>query len=294
MKLDRVQIKNFRSIRDIDLAFDPNCRVLVGINESGKSNILHALGLLRKNVAPVKKDDLREALPDEDPISESYVRFIFKFEKSDSDKLFENVCSKILASAKNPDIVSVHGKNENVREFCAARIEGLCTVNILEEEKSFRYRRLSSEYALLAGWKKPTPTCPKDFAIELQGQQYALSQFKLIREADFQDIPEGYLEDATIENLAEVTGAVIVATTKDGAPDTLFWEYDEANLLPLSLNAVSFAANPESCLPLKNMFTLAGIDDIGASLTEAKQGTKNQFQNYLDCGFSQSFTQGFS
>ncbi len=45
MKLNRVQIKNFRSIKDIEIDFDPSCRVLVGINESGKSNILNALAL---------------------------------------------------------------------------------------------------------------------------------------------------------------------------------------------------------------------------------------------------------
>ncbi len=39
MKLDRVKIKNFSSIQDTTLDFDPPCRVLGGINESGKSNI---------------------------------------------------------------------------------------------------------------------------------------------------------------------------------------------------------------------------------------------------------------
>src|SRR3989344_8795037 len=101
MKLDRVEIKNFRSIQEIKIDFDPPCRVLVGINESGKSNILNALALLSDDYDPVKKDDLREALPDEDPIEESYVRFVFKFEKNQADKALENVSSKILASEKN-------------------------------------------------------------------------------------------------------------------------------------------------------------------------------------------------
>jgi len=44
MKLHRVQIKNFRSIRDITIHFQPKCLILVGINESGKTNIFNALG----------------------------------------------------------------------------------------------------------------------------------------------------------------------------------------------------------------------------------------------------------
>src|SRR3989344_2816046 len=124
MKLARVEIKNFRSIQDTEIKFDPACRVLVGINESGKSNILEALALLGEDHDPVKKDDLREALPDEDPIDVSYVRFVFKFEKEESDKLLEAVSEKILAGTKNPDIVNASSKNQSVKEFCAARKEG--------------------------------------------------------------------------------------------------------------------------------------------------------------------------
>ena len=105
MKLNRVQIKNFRSIRDIEINLDPPCRVLVGINESGKSNILNALALLSDDYNPVKKDDLREALSHEDPIEESEVTFIFQLEKPESDKLVEVVSAKIIAGMKNPDIV---------------------------------------------------------------------------------------------------------------------------------------------------------------------------------------------
>src|SRR5579872_1874220 len=107
MKLNRVEIKNFRSIKDITVSFEPACRVLVGINESGKSNILNALAFLGEEYKPVRKNDLREALPDEEPITESLIRFIFRFEKVESDELLENVSSKILSKEKNPEIVSV-------------------------------------------------------------------------------------------------------------------------------------------------------------------------------------------
>lgn len=282
MKLNRVEIKNFRSIQDTTLDFDPPCRVLVGINESGKSNILGALALLGSGYDPVKKDDLREALPDEDPIEESYIRFVFKFEKEESDKLLEDVSSKILASAKNPDIVSISGKNKNIKEFCSTRKEGLYSADIINETKSFKYWRLATGYKLLAGWKKPTATCPADFAVELKGQQYKLAEYKLVRAADLGEIPEGYLEDASIEDLSELSGGVITEITEENLPDTLFWEYDEDNLLPGNVKIADFSANPDSCVPLKNMFALAGIDDIKASIDDARKGTDNQFQNYLN------------
>lgn len=282
MKLDRVEIKNFRSIQNVTLDFDPPCRVLVGINESGKSNILNALTLLNDDYEPIKKDDLREALPDENPIDESYVRFVFKFGKNESDQMFEAISSKILANAKNPDIISIGGNNKNLKEFCAVYNEGLYEVNILEEKKSFMCWDIASKYKLLAGWKKPTSVCPQDFLVELKGEPHKLAQYKFIREADFADIPDGYLEDATINNLEELSGNAITKITKENLPDTLSWEYDEKNLLPNSVKIAEFSANPKTVAPLKNMFTLAGINDIKSSIDEARKGTDNQFQNYLN------------
>ena len=46
MKIQKVEIKNFRSIENIEVNFKENPRVLVGINESGKTNIIDALKLL--------------------------------------------------------------------------------------------------------------------------------------------------------------------------------------------------------------------------------------------------------
>ncbi len=282
MKLNKVQIKNFRSIEDVTVEFEPTCRVLVGINESGKSNILKALALLDESSKPVKKDDLREALPDEDPIDTSFVRFIFKFGKEESDELFDTVSSKILSTTKNPDI-AIEGKNSrSLKEFCTAQNEGLYTADIMKEEKSFRYWSMDSKYKIVDGWKKPTSACQADFVVESGGEKLKLSQYKLIRAKDYTDIPETHVEDATLGDLASFVGTTITEITKRNLPDTLFWEYDEGNLLPSSVKIAEFSANPDICIPLKNMFGLAGITDIKASIDDKRKGTDNQFQNYLN------------
>ena len=46
MKLNKVVIRDYRSIKLVTISFAPTCRVLVGVNEAGKSNILKALRLL--------------------------------------------------------------------------------------------------------------------------------------------------------------------------------------------------------------------------------------------------------
>ena len=64
MKLEKVCIKNFRSIETLDVCFDMNCKILVGINEAGKSNILKALSLLDP-ATEIKPEDVRQPLSDE-------------------------------------------------------------------------------------------------------------------------------------------------------------------------------------------------------------------------------------
>ena len=282
MKLNRVEIKNFRSIKETEIKFDPPCRILVGINESGKSNILNALSFLDKDTKPVKKDDLRDALPDEDQIDEAYVRFIFRFEKEESDEIFESVSAKILAKAKNPVLVSAGIENKNIKEFCAERNEGLYTANILSEDKSFRYWSLGTRYKLASGWKKPATACPQDFVVELNDQKYNLKEFALIRVADLPDVPAEYLEEAKIDDLTKLVGGLITKITEEKLPDTLTWVYDEDNLLPNSIKIAEFCEKPDTYTPLKNMFILAGIDDIKKSIEDARKGTDNQFQNYLN------------
>lgn len=281
MRIDRVQIINFRSIQNEEVTFDPSCRVLVGINESGKSNILKALALMGSNFNPSKVNDLREPLPDEDPITESYVRFIFKFEKEDSDKLFNNVLTKIFTSDRNPEIVTEGTKKLKLKEFSDAKNETIYTVNILEENKAFTTWKLPDNVKLLEGWKKPKDTLPEDFTIELNGKPQNVKAYKLLRKEDFKDTHVEHFDDATIEDLSSLIRSEIIEITKSNLPDTLFWEYNEDNLLPNSITIADFAANPESCVPLKNMFALAGHTDINTSIENAKKGTNNQFQNYL-------------
>lgn len=283
MKLSQVEIKNFRSIKDASVDFDPPCKVLVGINESGKSNILKALALMDEETGIDKINDQREALPDEDPIDMSFVRFIFTFEKEESDQLFKNLSQKIAFLTQNTPIVSLKGADLSLKTFSERHQRSIYAVNILKLEKSFRYYTLGKDYVLAPGWKKPSSACPADFSTEVAGQAFTLSNYTLVKEDDFTDIPPEFLEDATINDLGELLGSCIISITKDNFPKTILWAYEEKMILPNAVTISDFAANPDTCLPLKHMFSLAGITEIGTELTKKKQeATNNQFQNYLD------------
>ena len=46
MELRNVDIRNFKSIENINLDLEKDCKILVGLSESGKTNFLTALKTL--------------------------------------------------------------------------------------------------------------------------------------------------------------------------------------------------------------------------------------------------------
>src|ERR1700744_6233070 len=52
MYLSRLYIENYRSIQKTDLKFEPGKNVIVGRNNSGKSNILKAIDLILGEYSP--------------------------------------------------------------------------------------------------------------------------------------------------------------------------------------------------------------------------------------------------
>lgn len=50
MKIDKLTIKNYRSVRDLELSLSPRINVFIGANNVGKSNILSAMEYLLGSV----------------------------------------------------------------------------------------------------------------------------------------------------------------------------------------------------------------------------------------------------
>lgn len=113
MKLNRVEIKNFRSIENITITFEPSCRVLVGKNEVGKSNILKALSMLENNKS-LDKTDLREGLPSEELVTEGEISFAFTLDLKDRKEIFNSLKSEMLST--NIPILLSNSKGEMTLE----------------------------------------------------------------------------------------------------------------------------------------------------------------------------------
>lgn len=280
MKLKYAKIVNFRSIQEIRLDFDPSCRILVGINESGKSNILRALSMIGEQFSPTP-EDIREPLPREKSIDEAYIWFVFGLEKNDTEKVFSVLKPKLLSKKADSPMLKDTKKELTLHDFCNLRNEGLYSVDLKTQKKDGSYWEAPDGYKVLSRWKKPSVNCPADYQVQVGGATAPLVNYALVNIDDYSDIPETHLEDIDVKHINRLVGGEITKLITQSLPKVIFWQYDEKNLLPPSVNIDTFAANPDSCIPLKNMFLLAGISDIGTEINQARQQSANKFRNLL-------------
>ena len=280
MKLKYANILNFRSIHSVQVDFDPSCRVLVGINESGKSNILRALSMIGDEFTPTP-EDVREPLPREKSITEAYIRFVFTFDESEMEKVYSTLKPKVLSKKTDTPLLTKSGKKLTCRDFCLLRNEGLYSVDILNQKKSVQHWALGDSYIVSANWKKPSASCPVDYNVQIGSTPALLKNYLLVNSDDFTDIPEGHLEDIDTDYINNLIGSEVTKLIPPSLPKVIFWKYDEQNLLPPTVNIDAFVANPDSVVPLKNMFLLAGITDIAKEVNQARQVSANKIRNLL-------------
>jgi len=283
MRLTSVQIRNFRSIGFLELPLDPSCRVLVGINESGKSNILKALASLGTYV-PSKQHDVREPLPNEPPIEQAEIQFRFALDTTETKDLFSLASQLVVARDMEKTAIALRGGQElTLRNFVEERNTGLYDVDVLSQTKKAKYWAIGNKYELAQGWKKPSDACPVD--LQVKGRPgsgtTAVKSLKLIYSPDYPELPDEAFAEASIQDLAAIVGINVAAKIEQELPETVSWEYSDQNLLPASIGIDQFASNPNSCLPLKNMFTLAGVEDIGPAIAEARGKSRNFLLNFF-------------
>jgi len=281
MRLDRVQIANFRSIKSITINFDPKCRVLVGINESGKSNILKALSLLNPT-QEVTPDDLRIFPSNEDPSQSAFVRFIFKLEKDERTASYERLRNKVLLEKESEPILEVGGKKLSLAQFVDSRTDGLHIIDIRERSRTHNVWRLPDDYKVIGIWKKPSKKCPSNYqVVKSDGSVAQLRSFSLVHAKAVADVPEEYLESIAPEDVNFLAKTAIAEIVVENLPDCLYWSYSDAHLLPSQIRLDAFAADPDICMPLKHMFALAGITNILGEITAA-QARSNGIRNLLN------------
>ena len=101
MRLTKITVENYRSMKHLDFNFEKNngkdCHILIGINETGKSNILKAMNFLDKTIQINYQHDCnRQALPNGEAIKVTY--FFDKIDNTEIINLLTDETQKKILS----------------------------------------------------------------------------------------------------------------------------------------------------------------------------------------------------
>lgn len=282
MRLKNVRISQFRSIKELRVDFTKPCLALVGINESGKSNILRALRLLDP-AQKVEPDDLRDPEHEEDPIGEGLVRFGFTPEKADLEAIYQMVSERVVGDessailAREEQQLNLRGVVNEIREF----------ISDTKIPTGKQYRgifQLDRRLKVKENWVVATAAWPAGTQLaDSSGTQRSISTGTIIEASLVVGLDASWMTPASLASLDSLLVKASQARIEAELPEVIFWTYKEEHLLPAKLDIATFAANPSSCIPLRNMFELYGIDakDIEASISAARSKT-NGIRNLLD------------
>lgn len=287
MKFTGVEIVNFRSIEELDINFSSGSAVgLVGINESGKSNVLRALLLLSSEASPQASDVRMNRLNDE-TIEDSHVQFSFELDDDEIDSLIEEMTKKVIGNKVLLPALSGKKGLKSFHDFARSRREVLHYVDVMNEDVSYYTISLDDEFQEVMGdWFRikstPSPENPMPVTIEGESQVINVKKGNLICAPGLAGIlPESIAVKLDMNSLDRIWQEIVGEYAEKHLPEVIFWNYEKENLLPASIDIDAFCSAPEKCKPLQSMFEIFGVFDIKETIEQAKKGGRNRLDNLL-------------
>ncbi len=280
MNISEVHIKNYRSVKDEKIYFSPKCRILVGINESGKTNILNALALIDQSRKTTIADK-REPLRGEDEIDESFVRFFFTLDEEEKKKVVEDMKSSVLSKSIEEPVINLLGKDYSFESFLLHK-RYFYEVNILKTSKQPMHFLINSDKPKVSNkWKKISESCPEDLMVDVDGMKVAVKSYKFVHASDYPEIPSEHLAEIGHEELNKFVGGKVTTHMGTNLHKVIYWDYEESKILPSRVPLQDFTNDPEICIPLKRMFELKGIEDIKGAIENAQKAGGKSLDNLL-------------
>lgn len=263
MKLDRFEIKNFRSIEDIKISIEEKngkkCLILVGKNEAGKSNILKAISAVF-NGYKVNIKDQRKTASDND---EYCIDAIFKLTQKDISDIKEK-----LIEEYHIESLDIFENNLSIESFIQEAFgEMILTLSIKDNDTPsltyWKYEELNDKYKV-----------SNLFYYSTDNRQIT----KLEGESN-----SPLLEPLTYDYIERIVFEIIknIKPMENIYRRVIFWEYSDSHLLPPNVNIENFKNNPDICMPLKNIFYLSNIKDIQQDIENAAKKDKG-LHSFLD------------
>jgi len=247
MEITKIKIENFKSIKEIEFDLkkygNSHTTMLVGINESGKSNVLEAMSYLDTpeeefdyNVIHNQKDE------DNNPVD---FWFSLAFEQK------ETCANELRKEVENGELLDFEISNIVKNVFLQ---DGDTSFS---EDFSFEIKKLSKGLFIKKTQKNTTNA--KDVSV-------AVDVFNLSKEND----AEESFQELTQELFGEYFAEKIKSIIRKFEPKVSLWRPSEKYLVSeVELN--DFKETINSNIPLKHIFHIAGLNDAESIKTEIER-----------------------
>lgn len=248
MELNRINIKNFRSIKEETISFDHNCKILIGKNEAGKSNVLKAIVAVFGEYK-VHNKDKRKRIKNE-KIDEYHVRAIFKMTEQDLSLALKSFQNKYTGT----ELIEFKD-NRTIKEFIHEHFKEILKVIVIgdNQEPTYMYWGISEN--------------KKEVKNELFIEDNNLVSEKTSENKKFKLDEEIFsiLKDQTLNENIKCN----------------YWSYSDDFLIPNTVSIEEFKKEPSYCKSLENIFILCNRENIDKEFTEAYE-QDGDYQNLLE------------
>ena len=231
MKLTKITITNYKSIGDLEINFEGNVGLFgfLGLNESGKSNLLKAISM---------KDYLGEfnyndSIHQENLGDDIEVKYYLDLDLT--PKEFEELLKK------NNDL-------EIPKEFLKTiKLKGVIITSIIEEgEEPVNELYFELENPEVEGWERDSEGKIKKITKGNEKKEEEDNEEPTEKKINLDDFLKKSLSDYVLKE----------------APKMIFWKSENKYLMNEKIDLETFKDDPsEHSIPLKNCFMLAGIDE---------------------------------
>ncbi|WP_321307458.1 AAA family ATPase [Marinifilum fragile] len=273
MKITNISISNFRSISNLNINIqqisDKSCTILIGKNESGKSNILKAISLLDPESNIEYEHDCNKSAKKKK-----------EFISIDYDISLENssVYQKKYTSFGIPKELQDH--------IAINKIQRKVTFNFMNERDDRIWiwidnEKIFSKYAY----------CSSNNKIEKIEDLY-IGIEEVTKENISELIGTSYeiLNKSKIEKILEIN---LFSEINEAIPKIITWRPSSEYMINEPINLPNFSTNPTSSIPLKNIFKIAEIDNIEERIElisnnnteerrELEEDLSNSITNYIN------------
>ena len=259
MRISRITIVNFRSIRE-PVSFEikkiglRHCYILLGINETGKSNILYAISLLNK---------------------ETNINYGIDCSK-EAEELGEDILITYDLGVENLDFY----KNK-LKEGGLLDKDLIKNINFEKIEKKVSINKDNKRNDISRVYLKDN----KKFV------DYVLKEGKIELKTDSsveKDEAGNETNVLTKEKLEEHIEDNFLGLFDNDIPEVVFWKSDPKYLINQRIDLNQFKENNNLSAPLKNCFQIAGIGDIKGKIEKIINNPAKRVQ--LEQNLSESVT----